>query len=349
MSSTVLDTFGCQNVSYRFGTDDSLGTPGAVYYNTASADAVPDSSIFHPSFQILSNVHGPAGVAAVAGAHLFAQSLGSDDEDTDEDDESEEPDITESHTATIQDESCKFVLRAKCAKFILSPFSESTAVLADMFSTQSTPARMDEILFGLPSRKASSPLSKSKVLTLPFHIFQTTKSDIRLMSDIRHGPIIEKGTSCNTLVCQQALHQKTPSHLRHPGMERLNMVLQIPELGIMAVAYQAGRVALLTMTKIDKNGQFGFRPEWLLPFRAQEDVGKRPMVALLGMAIGPVQGCGRMSGSATDEARDPKVLANGTRRFRLILTYYDHTILSYEIWRSIADSGSGIQDRILVL
>ncbi|MCJ1463321.1 hypothetical protein MMC07_001928 [Pseudocyphellaria aurata] len=323
LSSSILETFGCRAVSYRYGTDDTLGTPGAVYDNTASRNAVPDSSMFHPTFQVTSNVPGPAGVAAV-----FAQSLESDDDNTDEDDESGEPEIMAPNTTTIQDES---------------------PVLAGMISTQPTPARVDEALFGLPGRKTSIPLNKNQISTLPFHVFQTGKSDIRLMSDIKHGPIIEHGTSCNTLVCQQVLHQKISSHLRHPAMERLNMVLQIPELGIMAVAYQAGRVALLTMTKREKNGQFGFRPEWLLPFRAQELARIRPMAALLGMAIGPVQGCGRLSGSAAGESRDPKVLVNGTRRFRLILTYYDHTILTYEIWRSIADSGSGIQDRILVL
>lgn len=201
----------------------------------------------------------------------------------------------------------------------------------------------------LPTRQTSSAPGKRQISTLPFHILQTSKSNIRLMSQIRYGPFEEKGVVCSTVVCHQALHQKIPPGLRHPGMERLNMMLQIPELGIVAIAYQAGRVALLTMTRKVKNDQYGFRLEWLLPFQTQEEAGKRPDVALLGMAIGPVQGCGKTSGSVIDEPRDSKGLSNGTRRFRLILTYYDHTILSYEIWRSIAGSGSGIQDRILVL
>lgn len=212
----------------------------------------------------------------------------------------------------------------------------------------------DEALFVannevLPTRQTSSAPGKHQISTLPFHILQTSKYDIRLMSQIKYGPFEVKGTVCSTVVCQQALRQKIPPRLRHPSMERLNMVLQIPELGIVAIACQAGRVALLTMTKKVKNDQFGFRIEWLLPFQTQEEAGKRPDVALLGMAIGPVQGCGKTSGSVTNEPRDSKGLINGTRRFRLMLTYYDHTILSYEIWRAVADSGSGIQDRILVL
>lgn len=223
--------------------------------------------------------------------------------------------------------------------------------MTDMFNTY---MGTDEILDdseheAIPIRQASSAPSKGPISTLPFHIFHTSKSDIRLMSDIRYGPYAGKGTGRNTVLCQQALNQKTPPGLHTSWAERLNMVLQIPELGIEAIAHQAGRVALLTMTKNLKNDRFGFRLEWILPFQTQEEAGIRPDVALLGMAIGPVQGCGKLSGSATAEPRDSKGFVNETRRFRLILTYYDHTIISYEIWRSIADSGPGTQDRILLL
>ena len=209
-----------------------------------------------------------------------------------------------------------------------------------------TPMETDE---AFPTQEASSAPSTPPISTLPFHIFQTSRSDFRLLSEIRSGQLAEEGSTCNTVLCQQALYQKIPPGLRHLGyVERLNMVLQIPELGIVAVAHQGGRVALLTMTKKVNHDQYGFRLEWLLPFRTQEDAGKRPDVALLGMAIGPVQGCGRMSDSVTDETRSSNGLVVGTRRFRLILTYYDHTILSYEIWRSTAYSGPGVQDRIHV-
>lgn len=186
-------------------------------------------------------------------------------------------------------------------------------------------------------------MNTRKLLTLPFHIFQTSESVMRLWFDIKYTGGL---ASCSTVLCEQALHQHFPPHLLNLShFERLNMVLQIPELGIIAVANQVGRVALLTMTKNTMNDQWGFRVEWHLPFRTQEIDGLRPDLALLGMAIGPVQGYGKMSGFARDEAGP----VDGTRRFRLMLIYYDSTILSYEIWRSIADSGSGIQDRILVL
>lgn len=344
LSSTVSETFGCHDVSYRPRTDLSFGTPGAIYNNSTSTDAVPDSSTYHPAFAKLSNGPRPAGIAALAGAQLLAQLLESDDEDPDEEDDYEEPENTASHSVELQDTTRKFVLQVELN---LSLFLESTVFMADNLNTEMTPMETDE---DLPTRQASIARRKRRISTLPFHVFQTTRLDFRLMSDIRYGSVTEEGTTCDTVLCQKALHQKFPPGLRPPGyLERLNMVLQIPELGLVAVAHQGGRVALLTMTKRAKNDQFGFRLEWLLPFRTQEDAGKRPDVALLGMAIGPVQGCGRMSSSSTDEPRYQKGFVNGTRRYRLILTYYDHTILSYEIRRSVADSRSGAEDRILVL
>ena len=129
------------------------------------------------------------------------------------------------------------------------------------------------------------------------------------------------------------------------------MVLQVPELGVVAIASQAGRVALLTMTKSTRGSeQYGFRIEWLLPLRSEEEKLLRPNTALMGMALGPVQGRGMTAASAVSgDAQDQAMVADGSRRFRLMLTYYDHTILSYEIWRSLSDAGSGIQCRELVL
>lgn len=326
LSSTVSETFGCHDVSYCPRTDLSFGTPGAIYNNSTSTDAVPDSSTYHPVYAVLSNGPRPAGITPLAGAQLLAQLLESDDEDPDEEDEYEEPEDMASHSVVLQD---------------------STPFMADNLNTEMTPMETDE---DLPTLQASISRSKRRISTLPFHVFQTARFDFRLMSDIRYGSVVEEGATCDTVLCQKALYQKIPPGFRHPGyVERLNMVLQIPELGLVAVAHQGGRVALLTMTKRAKNDQFGFRLEWLLPFRAQEDAGQRPDVALMGMAIGPVQGCGRISSSSTDEPRDQKGFVNGTQRYRLLLTYYDHTILSYEIRRSVADSRSGVEDRILVL
>lgn len=110
MSSKVLETFGCQDVLYRPGTYNSFGLPGTVYNNSASTDAVPDSSALHPSYVKLSNGPGSAGSTLTTGAQLLAQVLEPDDEDTDEEDEDEELENTVLHTIAPQDSSCKFVL-----------------------------------------------------------------------------------------------------------------------------------------------------------------------------------------------------------------------------------------------
>ena len=132
------------------------------------------------------------------------------------------------------------------------------------------------------------------------------------------------------------------------------MIHQIPSLGIVAIASQVGRVALLTMTKLSMHSEgkpslLGFRVEHILPFQSQEFENKRPEVPLLGMAVGPVQGhglgdeniCVRDTNTAGDDRE------RGDRRYRLLMIYYDHTVLSYEIGRRKEESGYEVNNRVL--
>lgn len=134
----------------------------------------------------------------------------------------------------------------------------------------------------------------------------------------------------------------------------MNMIHQIPSLGIVAIASQVGRVALLTMTKLSSTsgGQtslLGFRVEHILPFQSQEFEDQRPEVPLLGMAVGPVQGHGlgdeNICVSETNTAGDDG--KGGDRRYRLLMYYYDHTVLSYEIGRRKEESGYEVSNRVL--
>ena len=142
----------------------------------------------------------------------------------------------------------------------------------------------------------------------------------------------------NAVRCSNAVHQKLPPSIHHlRKFERLNMVHQIPDLGVIVVGNQIGRVALLTLTRWrpSENDQrkhpafhngtnhFGFRVSNVLPLQSQESRSLRPMTPLLGVAVGPVQG------QSTTNL--------GPRRYRLLMTYYDHTILSYEILREPPD------------
>lgn len=130
------------------------------------------------------------------------------------------------------------------------------------------------------------------------------------------------------------------------------MILQIPELGAVAIANQVGRVMLLTMTK-SADPHCGFRVDCILPLKSQEAQDLRPEKALMGMAIGPVQD--RESLENYSRFDHPKQYGNELenwlehqRRYRLFLMYCDHTVLSYEITRSPTANEIGVQDRMIL-
>ena len=189
-------------------------------------------------------------------------------------------------------------------------------------------------------------------------------------------------------------------------MERLNMLQQIPELGVVIVASQSGRCAVCSTMRRTRDGPHGIRVDWILPTKKQEKAGLRPQHALLGIAVGPIQGMMRkdhnedtgdiesfedrtiggtptsfdanviIMDSSEDESRgstdedelgqeqsEQPVLTSGihpkveqrpwsqspsveswrgvgySRRYRLMLTYYDWTVLTYEIAREAPHIG----------
>ena len=178
---------------------------------------------------------------------------------------------------------------------------------------------------------------------LPFSLLHTTEMDIHLWRNIapRSDRKINVSSGLQSrLICRKAIQQAIPPTLRHlQQLERLNMVLQIPELGIVAVGNQAGRVGLLTMTRWQHCIESGFKIEFILPFNSQEWQGSRPERPLLGIAIGPIQGHETKpdDGSALETSdattTGPRIATRSSRRFRLMMLYYDHTLLSYEISR----------------
>lgn len=110
-------------------------------------------------------------------------------------------------------------------------------------------------------------------------------------------------------------------------------------------------MALLTTTVLRRrNEHAGFRVDWLLPLKSQEEKGQRPESPLLGMAVGPIQGREmspgdeEIGGGAGEKWR----AVESSRRYRLVMVYYDHTVLSYEIWRGGGGQDGGGDDRVLV-
>ena len=112
------------------------------------------------------------------------------------------------------------------------------------------------------------------------------------------------------------------------------MIALAPELSLMAVGSPTGRVVLLTLTRKaapaerdEGTWEHGFRVEWVLPTGSDEDEHRKTLRPMHGMALGPVQMGDGIGG---------KVGGGGPampRRYRLMLHYRSHDILSYELTR----------------
>lgn len=139
---------------------------------------------------------------------------------------------------------------------------------------------------------------------------------------------------CPPTHCHNPLRQEFPHDTLFPrplaDYDRLNMLACIPELSLVLVASQVGRVALCTITRpVDRNSRLtavvSMRLELVVPFKHEETAKTRPNFGLLGMAVGPMWGeRERMEGRGLRP-----------RRFRLMLHYLNHTILSYELSRDL--------------
>ena len=123
--------------------------------------------------------------------------------------------------------------------------------------------------------------------------------------------------------------------------ERLNMSTSIPSLGLVILASQKGRAMVLSLTKITpvthcapaleefrcgSKSIYAMKLAAILPTAEQERQNQRSCYPLHGIAVSPVQGSeGSKSG-----------------RWRLMLMYQDHSILSYELSRRSRARDSGV-------
>lgn len=114
------------------------------------------------------------------------------------------------------------------------------------------------------------------------------------------------------------------------GTSRINMLFHIPELCIVVLGSPTGRVIVATLTKLakprpDATGTSlwnrGMRIEWILP-RESDEKKYRPLREarpLHGLAVGRIPG-------TADDPTSPQ-------RWRIIMHYQNHLMLSYEITR----------------
>jgi hypothetical protein len=136
-----------------------------------------------------------------------------------------------------------------------------------------------------------------------------------------------------------------------PSHDRLCFSTQIPELGIFIIASPIGRAAIFGITKErsknkSKTGYiYGFTLENMLPFVKghPEEVCRPPIsphATLLGVAVGPMQGTfdepGRMPGPSPSE-----------RKWRLLMHFTDHTIISYELSKRRISESCGLGEMVI--
>ncbi|ETS87575.1 hypothetical protein PFICI_01403 [Pestalotiopsis fici W106-1] len=131
------------------------------------------------------------------------------------------------------------------------------------------------------------------------------------------------------IMMQYAMNQVFPTPTNSVAFQfdqqnRLANYHFIPELSLVVAGSMSGRVALVTLT-CDQYGQRGFKVELILPLKKDEEDQLRPLCPLYGVAVGPLPVGDR------SEAHTPSM----SRRYRIMMQYYDHNILSYEFSRGM--------------
>ncbi|RGP67271.1 crt10 protein [Fusarium longipes] len=186
------------------------------------------------------------------------------------------------------------------------------------------------------NRHSLTPQAHLADLGKKLFLLRTYEKDIELRSF--GASTSEESSSELGVVCPDVL---TFGRFRNVGLRghfhatsRLNMIALAPELSLMAIGSPTGRVVLITLTRKacssehhDCTWEHGFRVEWVLPTGSDEIKHRKTLRPMHGMALGPVQVGDDIGG---------KVGSGGPampRRYRLMLHYRNHDILSYELTR----------------
>ncbi|KAL7946404.1 hypothetical protein V8C42DRAFT_320532 [Trichoderma barbatum] len=174
-----------------------------------------------------------------------------------------------------------------------------------------------------------------KSLTKRYHFIRTLEKDLELRSlrgEYDTG-LREIGVLCPDAVTLGCFQERSiRPYFR--ATSRLSMVIHVPELSLVVVGSPIGRVLLVTPTKLRSPVEsrtagmwhHGLRVESVLPRRSDELAFRPVLRPLHGLAVGPVQDDDRMYGDRTSRATAPK-------RYRLMMHYRNHDILTYEVTR----------------
>ncbi|KAH0542417.1 hypothetical protein FGG08_003172 [Glutinoglossum americanum] len=375
------ETFGCDPVPHH---GKHVNMWGAAWDITGSKGEVRDSSFWHPSYSMYDE-------GEVVFGDMFENVPSVYDDDDEEEDDGEFPYWEMVHQGT---ETQNELGHETDGQDHVSPHAihdsedaEALAIiyasLTNIYDNQSQPAGgfSPTIHHSNPSigqqfhigdtsmAHTDEPHAEQLLKPYPSTLFNQS-ADLQdelpdfpvLFSTEKHIRLLESPTLRASTICRKALEQNIPPHLHWLNpYSRLNMIAQIPDLSLAAVASQSGRVALLTLTTSPStipDEKFAFRLEAILPFKSQEKDGLRPDVPLVGLAVAPIQGrelavdreamtdVSAGLGSRSRARMEAWRRVEGKRRHRLMVMYHCGTVLSYELGRDgerVSVEGTGGQ------
>ena len=142
-----------------------------------------------------------------------------------------------------------------------------------------------------PYRLIQDSRPSSERLDIPFLIL--TKEEMFLVQDVSETSIYQSPN--HIIAIRRPLH---PNRWIESLMscDRHCFFSQIPELGIFIIGSPVGRAGIFslhyTKDKVTGQPQYGFKVEYLLPFRSDNDkrIAGGPYAKLLGVAVAPMQG-----------------------------------------------------------
>ena len=125
--------------------------------------------------------------------------------------------------------------------------------------------------------------------------------------------------------------RKMPVSARNCGSKR--------EIHSIDAVYQSQSINPFRQRDPQEHGSVGYRFERFLPLSWEEDAKRRPLTDLLGIAAAPIQdhefkrADGLGDERSFQQRKSERWRFEGSRRYRLLMYYHDHTILSYELGR----------------
>lgn len=200
--------------------------------------------------------------------------------DNDDVEISDEDDLSESSGSVASRTSFSNVTQRSSVEVELGPMT----ITSPNGSERPSPADSTEVTKAKKRRRTPAVKMQEETPVPKIPLLHCSAANIRLFDAPRER--------IAHVFCSDPLQQQLPPFYRGPPqhMRRMNMFQQIPELGVVIVGSQMGRMALCALTRNRQTGTLGLRVDWLLPTKRQERAGQRPNSWLLGIAAAPIQG-----------------------------------------------------------